>query len=65
MESTRVFDPFCGSGTTGVAALRLGRNFIGCDLEEEYLSKALLRLNDECSATGMGTPSLFEQRVAV
>lgn len=26
-----VVDPFCGSGTTGVACLRMGRRFIGCD----------------------------------
>lgn len=42
-----VFDPFCGSGTTGVAALRLGRKFIGCDLEAEYLEKARQRMLDE------------------
>jgi site-specific DNA-methyltransferase (adenine-specific) len=41
-----VFDPFCGSGTTGVAAIRLGRKFIGCDLELEYLEKAKQRMQD-------------------
>ena len=30
-----VFDPFCGSGTTLVAALSLGREFVGCDINEE------------------------------
>ncbi|MFT4256482.1 MAG: DNA methyltransferase [Pseudoxanthomonas sp.] len=40
-----VLDPFCGSGTTGVAALRLGRKFIGIDMDEGYLTKfALPRL---------------------
>lgn len=31
-----VLDPFMGSGTTGLAALALGRNFIGFDISEEY-----------------------------
>ncbi len=32
-----VLDPFCGSGTTGVVALRWGRKFIGVDSSESYL----------------------------
>jgi site-specific DNA-methyltransferase (adenine-specific) len=43
----RILDPFCGSGTTGVAALRLGRAFVGFDNEAKYLEKARLRLHDE------------------
>jgi site-specific DNA-methyltransferase (adenine-specific) len=31
-----VLDPFCGTGTTGVVALRLGRSFIGIDLYDEF-----------------------------
>lgn len=34
-----VLDPFCGSGTTGVAALKLGRKFIGIDSNKEYLGR--------------------------
>ena len=40
----RVLDPFCGSGTTGVAAKRLGRRFIGLEREEEYLRISEKRL---------------------
>jgi adenine-specific DNA-methyltransferase len=32
-----VFDPFMGSGTTGVAAVKLARDFIGCDLSEHWV----------------------------
>ncbi|MGI9391990.1 MAG: DNA-methyltransferase [Parvibaculales bacterium] len=43
-----VLDPFCGSATTGVAALRNGRKFIGIDAEKNYLKKlAIPRLKDE------------------
>jgi hypothetical protein len=31
-----VLDPFTGSGTTGRVALRLGRRFIGCEINESY-----------------------------
>ena len=39
-----VLDPFCGSGTTGIAALRHGRRFIGIDSCEAYLQIAKKRL---------------------
>jgi len=40
----RVLDPFCGSGTTGVAALQLDRNFLGLDREQDYVNLAARRL---------------------
>jgi site-specific DNA-methyltransferase (cytosine-N4-specific) len=36
-----VLDPFSGSGTTGLAAQRLGRRYIGIDLNAEYLDLSL------------------------
>jgi len=39
-----VLDPFSGSATTGEVALGLGRNYLGLDLGEGYLSLALDRL---------------------
>jgi site-specific DNA-methyltransferase (cytosine-N4-specific) len=33
-----VLDPFMGSGTTGMVAARLGRRFIGCELNPAFLS---------------------------
>jgi site-specific DNA-methyltransferase (adenine-specific) len=42
-----VLDPFCGSGTTMVAALRSGRNSIGVDIDSEYCRMAASYLKAE------------------
>lgn len=42
-----VLDPFCGSGTTGVACLRLGRRFIGIEKDATYAAVARERLEAE------------------
>jgi site-specific DNA-methyltransferase (adenine-specific) len=39
-----VLDPFMGSGSTGVAALRMGLNFVGCEIDAEHFETARLRL---------------------
>ena len=50
-----ILDPFCGSGTTGVAALRHGRRFIGIDMDAHYLNDiAKMRLEDEITARDAG-----------
>ena len=36
-EETVVLDPFCGSGTTGVACIKENRDFVGIDMTEEYV----------------------------
>lgn len=41
-----VLDPFSGSGTTGVAAARLGRAYIGIDKEQDYLERTVRRFHD-------------------
>lgn len=41
-----ILDPFCGAGTTGVAALRLGRNFIGIEIESKFIDTTRERLNE-------------------
>jgi site-specific DNA-methyltransferase (adenine-specific) len=43
-EGDIIFDPFCGSGTTGVAAKELGRFFVGVEKEEEYAELATRRI---------------------
>ena len=43
-EGQVILDPFCGSGTTGVEAVRYGRKFIGIDVSEEYMEISKKRL---------------------
>jgi len=45
-KSESVLDPFMGSGTTGVACAKLGRKFIGIELEEKYFDIACKRIED-------------------
>lgn len=41
-----VFDPFAGSGSTGVAAMQHGRKFVGCEIEEKFVQIAVKRLSN-------------------
>lgn len=43
-EGDTVLDPFMGSGTTGVACVELGRNFIGCEVNPDYFAIAEKRI---------------------
>lgn len=45
-EGDTVFDPFMGSGTTGVAAKELNREFIGIDINQEYVDIAKDRIEN-------------------
>jgi DNA modification methylase len=45
-NSETILDPFMGSGTTGVAALNLGRKFIGIEKEAEYFEITCQRISD-------------------
>ncbi len=44
----KVLDPFCGSGSTGEAALRSGRRFVGIDVNPEFCETARVRLESCC-----------------
>ena len=46
MEQQTILDPFCGSGSTLVAAAELNRNYIGIDSNREYVEIAKRRLQD-------------------
>jgi len=47
LEGHAIADPFMGSGTTGVAAVRLGRSFWGVELDPGYFEIAKKRIQDE------------------
>ncbi|MBN9787054.1 site-specific DNA-methyltransferase [Pseudonocardia sp. TMWB2A] len=56
-----VLDPFFGTGTTGAVAKRLGRNWIGIEREDDYISAATQRIEaemplDESAVTTMQSP---------
>ena len=55
-----VLDPFCGSGTAGVAAVQSGYQFIGCDMEQEYCEIARARIEhaEPASKTAGGPAQL-------
>ena len=50
-----ILDPFVGSGTTGVAAIREGYRFIGCEMSEHYADVARQRLSVEVPPPGFVT----------
>ena len=54
---TLAMDPFLGLGNSAVAAVQLGINFIGVEIDEHYLQVALERVKEALNARGLfGTP---------
>lgn len=51
-----VCDPFAGTGTTGVAAVRLGRRFLGIERDREWFDVAVARLEAELAAPRLALP---------
>lgn len=47
IEGQTVLDPFCGCGTTLVAAKNLNRDYIGFEINDEYYENILKRLNEK------------------
>ena len=56
-EGDTVFDPYMGSGTTGVACFELGRKFVGCEIDVEYFSIAEKRIKQASLQSNFLTPS--------
>lgn len=50
-EEETVLDPFMGSGTTAVAAVRTGRHYVGYDTEASYVRKARARIASEIATS--------------
>ena len=48
-----ILDPFMGSGTTGVVAKKLGRKFIGFEIDKEYFKNASQRIKNENQITSL------------
>ena len=58
IDARTILDPFMGSGTTGVACAKLGRKFIGIELEPKYFDIACKRIDDAYKQ-----PRLFKEPV--
>lgn len=54
-----ICDPYCGSGTTGIAAVKLGRRFIGVEIDPKYFDLSCRRIAD-----ALKQPDMFIERPA-
>jgi site-specific DNA-methyltransferase (adenine-specific)/modification methylase len=59
--NSTILDPFMGSGTTGVAAIQMGRSFVGIEREERYFEAACRRIRE---AAGEDMGPLFVEAAA-
>lgn len=53
VKSSRILDPYMGSGTTGVACVKLGRSFVGIEIDESYFDIACRRIADAVARPDM------------
>lgn len=59
VQGKTILDPFMGSGTTGVASVRNGRDFVGIEVSPNYFDIACRRISD-----AINQPNLFAERPA-
>jgi len=60
-DAQTILDPFMGSGTTGVAAIQLGRKFIGIEREEKYFDIACKRIEQAVAQGQLFEPERIKQ----
>ena len=60
-KANTILDPFAGSGTTGVAAIQLGRKFIGIEREERYFDIACKRIEQAVAQGQLFEPEPIKQ----
>jgi len=47
IDGATILDPFMGSGTTAIACIRMGRRFLGCEIDKTYFDIAVKRIEAE------------------
>jgi DNA modification methylase len=61
-DARTILDPFMGSGTTGVACAKRGKQFVGIEREPKYFDIAVRRISDALARPDMfSTPRVFEK----
>jgi DNA modification methylase len=60
-KAETILDPFMGSGTTGVAAIQMGRKFIGIDREPKYFDIACKRIEEAYAQGQLFAPETMKQ----
>jgi len=63
VEGQTVLDPFTGSGTTAVAALRDNRRFIGFEIDADYAEMARQRIKNEQETLGESAPVVYKTAI--
>jgi len=59
-DAKRILDPFMGSGTTGVASVKCGREFVGIEVEPKYFDIACRRIDE-----ALKQPDMLVERAPV
>ena len=63
-KSDTILDPFMGSGTTGVAAIQMGRKFIGIEREPKYFDIACKRIEQASKQVDMFVENKKQEQVS-